>query len=92
LEFATGAKTSTRPADGQIALRKAQSIAPACRSRGNHGRSGVRQKTHFTSRLKQITPVQSTREKHFSFALSEVVIVYHRPVSIRGALRDRHER
>jgi hypothetical protein len=34
--------------------------------------NGLRQKTHFASRLKQITPVQPCREKYFSFCFSEI--------------------
>jgi hypothetical protein len=35
-------------------------------------RNGLRQKTHFASRLKRITPVQPCREKYFSFGFSEI--------------------
>jgi hypothetical protein len=35
-------------------------------------RNDQRQKTHFASRLKRITPVQLCREKYFSFCFSEI--------------------
>jgi hypothetical protein len=34
--------------------------------------NGLRQKTHFASRLKRITPVQPCREKYFYFCFSEI--------------------
>jgi len=49
-------------------------------------------KTDFRRAFKPITPVQTFREKHSTFALSEFMISCRHPVSIRGALRGRHGR
>ncbi|CCE04298.1 hypothetical protein BRAS3843_1040026 [Bradyrhizobium sp. STM 3843] len=55
-----------------------------------HGR--VRGKTEFVRGFNPITPVQTSREKYSRFAFSEFVVCSSRPASMRGALRDRHER
>jgi hypothetical protein len=42
---------------------------PPINRRQNH----LRQKTHFASQFKQITPVQPFCEKYFSFVFSEIM-------------------
>ncbi len=62
----------------------------SCARRGST--NSVRREAKFASPIKAITPVQSRREKYFYFSFSEIMISLRHPASMRGALRDRHER
>jgi hypothetical protein len=55
-------------------------------------RNGVRRKTHFASRFKQITLSNPPAQNILFFFFPETMISSSRPVSIRGALRGRHGR
>jgi very-short-patch-repair endonuclease len=52
----------------------------------------ARQKTHFASRFKQITPAEPPRRKFRLSLYRNLWLSSRRPVSIRGALRGRHGR
>lgn len=52
----------------------------------------LRGKAKFVRRFKLIIPVQSFCEKYISFVFSEFDVSCSCPASMRGTLRDRHER
>jgi hypothetical protein len=47
---------------------------PSCQSMRDYRQNHGRQKTHFASRLKRITPVQSSLPKIFLFAFPEIEV------------------
>jgi hypothetical protein len=76
-----GCETRRKPSgqlpDGRLISRKCRRrCAIALPDPANQcaiaAQNGLRQKTHFASRLKWITPVQPCREKYFAFGFSEI--------------------
>jgi hypothetical protein len=67
---AAGCPTGDSPA--QFLAQMFDWPARSCQSMRDCRRNDLRQKTHFASRLKRITPVQPCREKYFYFCFSEI--------------------
>jgi hypothetical protein len=76
LDAKRGQKPGGQLPDGRltcaIAVQMSDRPARSCQSMRDCHRNEVRQKTHFASRLKWITPVQSCREEYFAFGFSEI--------------------
>ncbi len=82
----------TRPNGRVRQITSRGKVAPMCSCARRGSTNSVRREAKFASPIKAITPVQSRREKYFYFSFSEIVISLRHPASMRGALRDRHER
>ncbi len=67
-----------------MALRTARFRRTYVRTTSRTTQNDLRRKTHFTSRLNHITPVQPFPRKYSSFALSEIMFLYPRPASLEG--------